>query len=485
MEFEERKKVISFLKSIEESFPVNEWKYEDVSLWPLVKSISFFTKNTSVKKEPNFFFVLLKKIQKILDLIFGLINISFKIMFFKKNKKTNLFLSEKHFRVKLKSKSFNKYFDPMMDYLEEEGLNDSALLELSKIKEKDTFYRKDRLLDIKEYYPYFKLKHKKVIIDFKKLKEFETVIKQISETINIPSKEIKKRIENHLNDILIWEKLADFIYQKMEPKNVFILCYYTIPAYGFILSAKKNKITTIDVQHGGQGSFHSFYNFTNIPKEGFSILPDFFMNWDKSSFNVLDTAFSNTESHKAIVSGNIWSDYLSEFSFDFNTEKKIIFYSMQTESIPVLHDYIIEAIKTSTEDYIWWLRLHPRMTRIEIDELLNSIEEHQIKNKVRLDYGKNTPLPLILMNCFAHISHFSGCIIEAALLNVERNIVLGEIGLKFYSELIENKEAFYIDVKKNNLFLDIVNIAINKPDITNTNSDVCYKKIIKEIFINN
>lgn len=485
MEFEERKKVIGFLKSIEIDFPVNKWSCEDISLWPLVKSISFFTKNSTKKKTVTS--PVLNKIKRVGSSVFGLFNAYGKIVFLKKNKKTNLFLGEGHFRVMLESKSFNKYFDPIMDYLDEEGLTDSVSLELTKVTDKYTYYRNDRLIDIKAYYPYFKLNHKKVSICFHKLEDFDKVLKQISDTVNISVDEIKKRIENHFNDILIWEKIADFFYRKMQPKNVFVLCYYTIPAFGFNLSAKKNKITTVDIQHGGQGDFHPFYNFANIPENGFSILPTFFWNWDTSSFNTLNNTFSKIRSHKAMLGGNVWSDYLSNVKFELKKDKKIILYTMQTTLKPVLHNYIIEGIKRSTNEYLWWLRLHPRMTELETVELLGTLKDAEVLDKVRIDYGKDIPLPFVLMNCFAHLSHFSGCILEATLLKVKINIVIGETGKKFYKELLKNKEAYYFNPNEDkNIFNKIENLLNNTIESTSeSRSEINYKKILKANFIGN
>lgn len=488
MEFEERKRIINFLTLIENTYSVHEWEYKGISLWPILKSESFFINYVKSKPERTSKFILLqKKCKRIILFIWDCILTYINIKYSKKSKINNFFLSELHFRVLWDHKSFNKYFDPMMDYIEKESSEKSVLLEMSKMNNKTSFYKRERLINTLSYYSFFKLKHKKGTVSFKSFQDFDIVVEKISENIGVSINEIKVRIENHLNQVLIWEKIAGYLLDKMEPKNVFMLCYYTLPSFGFILAAKKRGITTIDMQHGGQGEFHPFYNFANIPTEGFSVLPTIFWNWDRSSFNTLNETFSKTKRHRALIGGNIWGDYLKNVKFDLKTNKKIILYTMQTDSVPVLHDYIIDAIKKSSEDYLWWLRLHPRMTKLEVDELLSTVENKEIKNKVRIDYGKEDPLPLILMNCYAHVSHFSGCILEAALLKVTINVVIGEIGMKFYKELIDNEKASYFNPYVNkNLFTEIEYLTDrNRKTTLEDVLLVDYKKIIKEKFIAN
>ncbi|WP_435676371.1 hypothetical protein [Polaribacter sp.] len=442
----------------------------------------FVNYDKSERKKPSKISIYKGKILRGFKLIYNYFIGFYNVNISKPKSVDNLFLSEEHFRVSWEGNTFNKHFDPMMDFYEAENSENSLSLGMFQVNR--NYYKKHRLMNLESYHAYFRINGKSQSLCFKDFKDFNYVIEKISKQIEVPSETIKKDINEMFNRLLLWEKIANFLLEEIRPKRVFLLCYYTITHFGFILAAKKRGITSIDMQHGGQGEFHPFYNFLNIPENGFTILPNVFWSWDKSSSNSLNKMFSKTKDHRTILGGNIWADYLSDARIDLNTEKKIIMYSMQTNSIPVLHDYIIKGIKSSSNEYIWWLRLHPRMKKLEIEELLLTLESENLSDKVKIDYGTETPLPLILTNCYAHLSHFSGCILEATLLKVNINVVIGEIGYNFYKELIDNKEVLYFNpTKKNNLFTYIEEIA-GKLVIDNKNDEsLNYKKIIKEKLI--
>ena len=44
---------------------------------------------------------------------------------------------------------------------------------------------------------------------------------------------------------------------KINPK-IFVICYYSRRMIPVLIAAKKNKIRTIDIQHGKQGEFHIY-----------------------------------------------------------------------------------------------------------------------------------------------------------------------------------------------------------------------------------
>lgn len=486
MEYKERKEIINLLEHIENNYNVCDWNYSDISLWPILKRDVFFIDYSKTKpaNKKSKLFLLQDKLLLTLVFIYNYFIILIKKKITRNINIKNLFLSDSHFRVLWQEKSFNKHFDPIMDFLEEENSEKSVLLEMSKLKNKTKFYKKNRLVNLMAYYPFFKLNHKQKIVNFNNLKDYDNVTEIISKRIGISKIKIGKRLEKQINQVLVWEKIASYLYNMMNIKNIFILDYYSIPSFGFILAAKKRNIISVDMQHGGQGTLHPLYNFNNIPKEGFSVLPSVFWNWDTNSLENLSKTLSKTKKHRAILGGNVWADYLSNFQLDSNTNKKIILYSLQVNHVPVMHDYIIDGIKKTSSEYIWWLRLHPRMSHSEIDDLLKTIKTENISHKVKIDYGVDDPLPLVLKKCYAHVSHFSGCILEGSLLNIKINIVMGEIGEKFYKELILKGEAFYFDTNKDeNLFTFIKKIAVNNVEDSSTKDLINYKSVIKNNFI--
>ncbi|MBF4465680.1 hypothetical protein [Flavobacterium sp. LC2016-12] len=443
MEFEQREKIVAFLKEAEKKFPVSDWKVDGIEIWPILK-ISIFFSNLETNKVIN------KNIKLYIIKFLKLLKVDFLYSFFWL-KKTNIkkidFMFSGFFghRVLLEETFYNRYFDPIMDCLEEQGYT-SSIFEYEQMK-KIKHYRQNRVFDVTKFVHYFEFKTKKIEIDFEKFEEFGRLLIELENKIGTKPDTILKRVSGSFQNALVWKNLWLYVLHKNQAQKVFLLCYYDSRMYGLILAAREKNILSIDMQHGGQSDFHPGYNFNSVPVKGYRLLPDYFWTWEKSSYdNILN--FTQSSSHKVIVGGNPWITSLKNKNV-FLDEKRIVLYTMQTTLRPVLHSYIIDAIKNTPDNYTWWLRLHPRMLKSEIEQLHEQLNDANISDKVEIEKATNLPLPMILANCSAHISHFSGSIMEADLMNVGSNIIIGEIGKKFYKEILDEKRALYFDTNLN------------------------------------
>lgn len=442
MTFTEREKIILFLRNAEENFPVADWKIDGLEIWPIVKINIFFCTYIQEKIQPKnnlkknlIFFIKFIK----LDVLYSL----FWLKVTKIKRINFLFSGFFGHRVMFEGSFFNRYFDPIMDSLEETQGIKSSIFEYEKIK-KQKHYRPDRVIDVTKFIHYYRFKIRKVNVDFEKFERFNELLKNFENEIGISSSTILERIFEELNNVFVWRELWRKVLKVSEAQKVIVLCYYNSKMYGLLLAAREQNILSVDVQHGGQGDFNTAYNFISVPKTGYKLLPDFFWTWDKSSANNI-SKFTQNSSHDVIVGGNPWIDFLKNKSIQLD-HKKIILYTLQTNQIPVLHSYIIDGIQNSSDDYTWWLRLHPRMTESEMTELYKQLKDANISHKVEIEKATNLPLPLILANCTAHMSHFSGSILEADLMRVKVNIVIGEVGKKFFKEILEKQDAKYYDI---------------------------------------
>ena len=105
---------------------------------------------------------------------------------------------------------------------------------------------------------------------------------------------------------------------------------------------------------------------------------------------------------------------------------------------------IIDIISKSTLK--WFFRLHPNQIK-DKDNLVKYFEDKGVLHKIDIDKATNDPLPVLLSNCLIHISNYSGCIIEASLLN-KFSIILNEIGRDNFNDLINLKKAIYINANE-------------------------------------
>ncbi|MDD2493902.1 MAG: hypothetical protein PHE29_01795, partial [Tissierellia bacterium] len=332
-------------------------------------------------------------------------------------------------RVMYDGKFINRYFEPL-----KEGDN---FLFLEYDSGSDPKIYSEDIIEVERLKKYYLLKHKftrgNKKITTPGIDDFNILLKNNGLEDFILTREI---LYSYYFPIYLYSEIYYDIFIKTTPKIVYGLCYYSPAMFGMFHAANKLKIENYDIQHGAQGPLHSMYTFANLPSTGLNTLPEKFWLWDEYSYNHIQKWLSGNVNHKAELRGNPWQNFvLNDNEFLIETTKKIILYTMQSQS---LDDYMLEAIKNTPEEYQWWLRMHPRMKNEEY--IYSQLQENNIENKVEINKANEYPLPELLISCSIHISKFSGSIIEAELLN-KHSLILEETGCNVYKELIEKGNA--------------------------------------------
>lgn len=445
MDYKKRKDIVDCFVQAENSLPVSEWEYQSVKLWPLIKICVFWTEyggNEQISKKKPF-------LKSVIIALLSILKVDVIISFFvykttRIPKADILFSGYSGHRTIWEKLFFNRYFDPIMDKLQDEMGLEALLCEYEK-KEYIEYYKEQRVVPVNGFRKYFRFLTSKPKLELQNLEGYADFIADLRSIITIDEKTLIKQIIGQIEEVLCWKLLWEKVLQEAKPKMVFVLCYYNIKMSGLILAARELGIKTVDMQHGGQGDLHVAYNYENIPEEGYNMLPHYFWVWDKYSKQNLVKNISGTF-HHAVLGGNPWISFLQTQEFNVGRlSKKMIIYTLQPIFSQLLPDYIMKAVKHTASEYCWWLRLHPRMTEKQMDELRSLLSEHALLSKVRIDDSKEIPLPAVLSKAAVHISHFSGSIIEASLMNVPLNIVVGAEGRNLFFDLIEKGEAEYYD----------------------------------------
>lgn len=443
---EGRSIVMSFLEEIEDQYCVGEWELEGVHVWPLLKNIAFFQKRqqqNQTRIQEN------KTIKRVLTKISELAKRNYWTAFMKLRKKEwekvdFVFSGNFNHRVIWKEKAFNRYFDPIMDYLEGEKGAKSLIFDYDFKKDK-LYYREDRLEFPLDYLPYFKWHNRRISFNLDDCQGLKDCIVEIESAFGLPSNYLQIRFLATLRNILLWKALWKYLLKQLQPKGVIVLCYYNVSMYGLNLAASELGILSVDMQHGGQGPLHVAYHFKSIPSWGYNLLPKYFWCWDFLAARNIEEWVAGSDQHKVITGGNPWIDYHKSNSPIGSFQRKVVLYTLQTGIKPYLPPFIIQAIKDSPEDFSWWLRLHPRMRSEEIVEIRRILKKEGINHQVELDLATKEPLPRILSFCFAHFSNSSGCISEAAMMGVPRNVIISGIGKSTFEYLIVRGEAVFFD----------------------------------------
>jgi hypothetical protein len=484
-----RREVVEFISSLENKYPVDKWRVTGIDIWPLLKIQSFFfwfEKSEETKRESS---EVKKKtpgktgVKEILKSLPSWM----KLAFLPVKKSKYVFSGAASHRVDFSGTSMNRYFDPMMDYLESNDHN-CVLIEQSHLADKK-YYRRDRMIELRKLFPFanaiVKLKYRKQITkEVAGLPGFLDCLQEMEMALpELPAAFLKRQMIYMAQTVLVWGYVFDKIFDRLKPTYAFGLCYYTLQMLGMNLSARRKGVVSIDMQHGTQGELHVGYSsFNTVPADGFTMLPEIFWCWDNASATTIELWVRRQKFHQVLVGGNPWVTFLSGDKAQqqwLPTSKKIILYTLQPVE-PLLEEYIMEAIQEMSPEFQWWLRLHPRQFK-DRARLENLLRDRGLLSVVNIEDACNLPLPLILQHTAVHVSKYSGSIIEASLLHV-MNVVIDEIGVAaFQAQLSEGRAVAFLD-KNGQKFASLLRqLSTRKADaVENVNfADVLKKHFLK------
>lgn len=419
----ERREVIESLLKIEESLPVNEWRYGDMQLWPYIKTRLFFT---AFNQGTNAFSANRTQAPSMGLRMINSMTEHIRIKYVLKGK-TTLLAGAPIYRTAYKGRYVNKFFEPLFN-------NDPNSVYLESGIKKTGLPYNGTIIEAYKLFDIYRLKNKLFPIKEElKLNGWEQLSK-ISPTLIHSTKLNKDEINLMGRNLRFMASVYEEILKRTSIKIIYSLCYYNSEMIALHYTANKMGIVNIDLQHGGIGYLHALYTYRNFPKDGFNTLPQHFFTWDDVSKKHIESWLPKNNYHTVQTFGNPWLKFIVEHEQDEIKEKrKIILYTLQFDEID---EYIFDAVKLTDDNYIWWFRLHPRMS-VESEKIEKQIEQHELQNKINLDEANVLPLPLILKNCFIHISKYSGSIIEAEQFN-KKSIVLEATGIELYKEYIES-----------------------------------------------
>lgn len=454
-----RQEILNLISTIEDELPVYDWQYNGIDLWPLCKWMIFteiFYANQEKKdaiNQPQLSFIK-RKLSQFTFYGRGLLKY---FQFLRHLKKTEvIFLGASSHRVHFKGSFINRYYEPLKnDY------NSYLFLELSlNLKEN---YPKDPTINLEDFYAFFVLKNKFYkkkntikLVDFEKLTEY------IPSFVDV--QHLRKELLSRAKLVENYATLFRQTFLKSKPQVVYSLCYYSLPNHAFHLAANQLNIPNYDIQHGGQGPMHTMYTYHQLPKlNRVNTLPERFWVWDTESYNHLKSWIPTDIGYEIENKGNPWWDYaIQNFK---NTEelsnKKIILYTLQFDS---LDNYILDAIAETPDDYVWFLRVHPRQPQSK-EIISNQLKTRNLWSKVDIDNASNLPLPVLLNKCIVHISKYSGSIIEADQLGV-KSIILESVGIKTFKDIIHKGSAIGIEEPTSAKLVDtILSMEVNHSTI--------------------
>ncbi len=445
-----------YILDVEQKYSVNEWQMQGIDIWPFIriKLYIFFLNLNSEKNSLQIvnqpFIENRSIIKKGFNFLQRIIRAKLMTNNFTRNLKPKkiLFFGSHFHRTRQNGIFFNRFFDSMVDTHQLQ--DDVYMVEFEKVYENN--YNQKSILPLHKYLDQYKLLKKINLSLFSQengeieLKDYKAFFEQLindfpaAQNLNI-SIEALKRWAKKVNRTKGF--FTDF-YKKTKPEKIIFLSYYGYDDLAAaILAAHELGIKTIDFQHGPQTNVHMAYSsWTKHPEKPYNIMPLEYWTWDQKSKENIEEWAQKTE---FIQAKNVGHPYLAYFKKKilFQDMGEKIFFSLQTlsleEMFPVL---LLDLMKES--ELKWILRMHPRsnFTKKDLKSFLIMNKIH--KDIYEIENALDTPLPESLARAKFHVTNFSGCVIEAGMLNMP-SLLIHESGKEIFRAYIDEKLVFYLN----------------------------------------
>ena len=423
---------------IENSVNIKVFIWKSFNTWPLLRKILWFeliaissNNKVSKKKIKVAPFIYIRSIISSIYRVFKNINV--------REDAVKIFFSRPEYLQELNSKKFiDRIVDPIIESLRED--------------EKITKYYLSRVSKEKNLLHDALYLHQNAIFTTLQISvEQKETIHEIAKLLDINGSDLERDYKNQLRLFIEWYISAKKLLSKHKKlKEIYLTCWYLPDLMGICAAASELKITTIDIQHGKQGKFQAMYSgWTNIPRNGYDLMPEKFWCWGTPSCNHILEASPNRTKHIPFVGGYPWVTYYQKnigcAGKTFLDKKIRVLLTMQPpqgdncERIP---NFIINFLASEHSESIHFIfRLHP-----------NDIEGNcYCRNRLKLinpdsytiDDGKKN-----LYDLFAEVTHhitaFSSCCYEARLFNIS-TLLYGHDSKEIYEDEIKNKVFSWTD----------------------------------------
>lgn len=472
------KKIIELASDYENTHPVEDYRFYDWNVWPLIReeaTLSAMTPPFSQDGICRHYFIVLKDYLKLVpfleSIVIALLKVFFRIQkwmvartwfkfrqtdfendshhndYYLASDRDVLIFTFSERRVESDVGLYEIYADPLVEIFQNMGV---STLVWERGEERYPRYSNTAWIS-------------------------RLISKKMEETANLPSldeplwfqdftrftttvRRAKKKWAEVESLIRYVQKLSLIFEIWLKQTNVKLLIsvgWYLPEVMALTLAAKRLGIITVDLQHGIQGVGHdAYYGWEKTPVLGYELVPDIFLCWgNRQAEQVIQYNPAFSKHCKAIVGGNLWLNkwrdlgcslfdgYSEILTKQFASYNKVILVSLHPGI--ELYEFVINAFKQSPAEYYWLLRFHPIMScqeRLKIKSLLLSLSctniDFEISNKIPM-YG-------LMQHCNVHITGHSTTAMEALYFGLP-TITVTQNGVSAYSEFIDNGTMFYVE----------------------------------------
>jgi len=240
----------------------------------------------------------------------------------------------------------------------------------------------------------------------------------------------------------------------IEPRAAFCSYYAHSHGFGLALACQDKNIPLVDLLHGRHGPCQVPYtHFTQIPKNGYSMLPSHLWCWgDLNRRELIAHRLDAASSPEPVVGGNPWSALwthgpglpvaeadIAELAQMIDGRIPVLVTLTGTEKF-ILAKEILAVLKASTQDFFWLVRNHPGQVNHN-HSFTTTFETQGIKN-FNIELPTRLPLYFLFKHVQAHLTTFSSSAWEALSFGIP-TLFVNEEGAKKYHAFIKQGTMAY------------------------------------------
>lgn len=251
-------------------------------------------------------------------------------------------------------------------------------------------------------------------------------------------------IQDSLTDLYRVRRTYDLLILHRQIKKIYLINSYGLTSMALTHAAHLNGLQVTEIQHGVM-THHTYYcNWSRVPSSGYTAFPHRVELWDDTSYDHLESMSRGGTVIDRIVTGHPWlSDYaaikdrypawLDTYRVD-STRTNVLFSLQPVEPMLPAHFNTLLQHK----GIAWHLRLHPsQLTSKEVTKKLQNIFSG---TTYIIDDASTYPLVEVLSKMDYHMTLWSSCVIEADLLGIP-SILLHDKGVQLFGQYLTAKKA--------------------------------------------
>jgi len=272
---------------------------------------------------------------------------------------------------------------------------------------------------------------------------------------SISYEKLKSQIYTNILFCIVASRLFSYVLKRVRPKRAYVVCYYSVLGMSLCAACRRMEIPITDIQHGvAGGSMRAYSGWMNVPRDGYTTLPDRFLCWTVYDARAIREWAQHTVRHEAVAVGSLWRNYAIEkfllrevedqwadFFLKINDYEKKILITMQSSELAPL---FVDVVKRSKPSYCFLIRMHPGFL-LKKDQ--NYTDLTRSYPNVFFEQVSQIPIQVLMRHIDLHMTEWSGAVIDAYFENV-RSIVISEVSLDYFEELIAQGKVIYAHTLK-------------------------------------